>query len=271
MLCAEFIFRTVLNDISGEKSIRSVVLNFLDKGKNRDIIFVGSSVFYDLYDDSEKVYNLGMDGANAYTGLEIMRRENVLPVVIFVEMGINAIMQSDGLHKEVMNLFKNRENTLLRRNVFYCSRKENNALLIIRTLARNVLTSKKERGLEYISDSHFKRALGMYVNRQETRVEKGYYENEKVVEYLKRKKELIDYFIEKGVIVYLVRAPSHDDMHRARLLEYEIEENIFPHNHYNWVNEDNAFVHKKTTDGIHLLREDSKRFISELMELVPAN
>jgi hypothetical protein len=246
----------------GERSLRSVLFHYLEQKKPSNIVLVGSSITANIIDeDFEGVTNLGLDGANALTGLKIISESGDLPKLVIVEMGLNTLIQSRGLHQEIYQMFLDRCWTLWRREWLYCTRRENNLHLRLRTWVRNQSTSKNVRGLLASTPSWYQRALGQYVDRQRRREAQHFYESENVKLWLEQKKQLIDCLRQKGVKVILLRSPEAEELRAFRSAEYAMERAMFPPDQYEWIDPQLKGLEVATTDGIHPLREDSIRLL----------
>jgi hypothetical protein len=241
------------------------LFSYLEEPKPSEIVMVGSSIFANVIDEAfEGISNISFDGGNALTGLHIITEVEDVPEVIFVEMGLNALVQSQGPHAAVLKLFEERDAVLLRRKCLHSSRKENNLHLRFRTWVRNVSTGKQKRGLVKANPYFYERALGQYLHRQKERTVSGFYDREVVQIWLKDQKVLIDGLVERGSKVVLVRSPEAEEMREVRAHEYEVEEKVFPKDQYNWVDPQTWDGSFGTSDGIHLLRDDSMRLLSKL-------
>ncbi len=254
-----------------ERSLHSVLFAYLEAPKPSSVVMVGSSIFANVIDEEfPQVTNLGFDGANALTGLEILRQSGDRPRVVVVEMGLNSLAQSRGLHRALMDLFEERAAVLLRRSWLHASRRENNLHQRLRTWVRNRSTAKRVRGLNHADPVFYKRALGQYVHRQKQRTESGFYERQELMQWLQQQKDLIDALQKDGIKVLLLRSPEAEAMREARRHEYEIEEKFFPKGQYRWLDPQASGASFASRDGIHLLREDSMVMLRGVLERLSA-
>lgn len=250
-----------------ERSLHSVLFTYLESPKPSSVVLVGSSIFANVIDEEfPGVTNLGFDGANALTGLEILTQSGDRPRVVVVEMGLNSLAQSRGLHRGLMDLFEKRTEVLLRRRWLHSSRRENNLHLRLRTWVRNRSTAKKERGLSHADPVFYKRALAQYVHRQKQRTENGFYERQELKRWLQQQKDLIDTLQKDGVKVLLLRSPEAQAMREARRFEYEVEQAVFPIDQYRWLDPQASGISFASRDGIHLLRRDSIVMLAGVLE-----
>ena len=261
----EIYFRLSPPAKGAERTLSSILFNYLEAPKPSQKVLVGSSIFAHFIDENFEGYtNLGFDGANALTGLKVLKESKDKPKVIVVEMGLNTLVQCQGVHQDLYQLFEHRRWTLLRRSILHCSRQENNWHSLFRTWIRNASTQKNVRGLVAPRPDWYRRALSEYLDRQIKRVAQGYYTREVVQSWLAQEKQLIDEFISAGVKVILLRCPEALEMRAARKLEYELEEKIFPRDVYMWMDPQADGEAWQTTDGIHLLRDETIRLLARL-------
>lgn len=271
LMSLELFFRLTPDKTGAERSIRSVFFRYLELDQEAPIVLVGSSITYNMIDEEfSGIFNLGFDGANALTGLKIIRELKRKPKVVVVEMGLNTLAQSRGLHKGIMEMFEDRDWTLLRRQLLYSSRRENNLHQAFRTWVRNRGTAKTSRGLVAPKEQWYKRALGQYLDRHRKREASGYYDRNELGEWLDMQKKMIDDLRASGVEVILLRAPEAEELRRARAEEYEREERYFPKSDYRWLDPQSKRSGFATTDGIHLLRDDSIRLLAWIKKKIEA-
>lgn len=265
-MIAEVATRCWPASLGHERTLRSVLFNHLESDSSDGVVMVSSSIFANVIDEAlGGVSNLGFDGANALTGLRIIQENGNVPRVIFVEMGLNSLAQSRGVHQGIFEMFEERNWMLFRRSLLHASRRENNLHSRLRTLVRDLSTDKKVRGITKVNSAFYDRALAQYLHRQKQRDQAGYFHRKDLERWLQEQKKLIDDFISQGVKVVLVRPPEAESMREARAGEYEIEKQFFPATKYDWLDpmmDQGPFL---TSDGIHLLRDDSIRLLKVML------
>lgn len=269
----EVLCRSLPKNPSNERSLRFILFDYLENKQENPALLLGSSVFANyIHEVFPSITNLSFDGANAYTGLEIIYREKQVPKVLFIEMGLNSLYQSHGLHKDLIKSYEQKYWTLLRRKLLHSSRKENNLHLLSRTWIRNMSGKKEKRGYEKVYPQRYEKMLSRYILRQKQRYKTKYYESQRFKGLLQKQKKLIDHFIKNGTQVFLVRSPEAKEFSDIRKKEYAIEEKVFSRQQYQWIHFTPSHERYPTTDGIHLTRNASIQVIHKLLShLKPTN
>lgn len=254
---AELSLRHNPPQVEVQRTNRRILYEFFELPTIPMRVLLGSSIFYEFAPAGPSTFNLGFAGGNAYTGLIILRDSNKIPETIFVEMGLNSLLQCDGAHEGVMTLYDSINFSLNRRELFHLTRREYNFHQLLRSWARGY-SGKASSGNAWGSQEWHDRALASYIDRQKKRYQQGYYKRDRVKELLQKEKTMIDDLVEKGCRVFLVRPPEAGEYYKVRQREYAIEEMVFPKNQYHWIDLNRPDLDFQTSDGIHLVYEDSK-------------
>ena len=264
----EWVLRPWPEQTTQTRCLRSVLFSYLEGEKPSPVVMVGSSIFANFIEEEvdRPIVNLGLDGANAATGLEILKRVGDRPEAVIVEMGLNSLGQSQGLHLEVLEWVESSHWTLWRRKWLHLSRRENHLHGLLRTKVRNEGTDKKVRGYDRVDPTYHRGALANFIDRQKRREAGGYYEREEMKAWLLAQRQRIDELMAAGVKVLLVRCAEDAPLHEARAMEHALELEHVPLDRYPWLDLNQEPGPWTTTDGIHPLREPSIRALKRMLE-----
>lgn len=252
------------NIIKAEKYIYS-------QNSNSSTVMVGSSLTNNLPTQylSDRAINLGMSGGSSQTGLEIVRRKETKPSLLLVELNDTIGRELDArlidpLFHPLMSVIK------LYLPMF---RQEYRPTSVLVQYLENEY--KRKKGIEVkhqdekqIVKSDFrKKTIERLVENRS--IELNAQQKQLIVKQSEFIKTQIIDLQKKGVRVILFDIPGEpvvDNTIKQKQIK-QIIKSVFPENSFKWLPESSERTWV-TSDGIHLLQSNAKKYVLQLKELI---
>ena len=238
----------------------SVAENYIYKEEIPRALIVGSSMAARLFEEkfSSDTYNLSFSGGTALTGLNIIKENNKLPDVIFIETNL---IERNKNQKMIDILFKP---LISKINGKYLSLQYTyQPINILLTVIAKYFGSSETEKLNYTPN---KKLLEENLARQmETYNNVG---DINLYEILSEFKKIVTYFEKLGVEVVFFQMPVHKSILATKVYQNRrsVMLKMFPNSHFYWIDKDDFDIYK-TTDGIHLQYKSASEY-SDLLSRI---
>lgn len=228
------------------------------------IVIVGSSMSACLLEEklSMDVYNLSFSGGSALTGLNIIKKSNKIPDVIFIETNVIERKSNkdmlDNLFTPVIWKIKGKMLSLQ-----HTYQPINIALTLIRNYFGSSQTNRINRkpNEKVLKDSLIRQ-------HQANSCVEVFVDSEELIEL----KSFINYFKKFGAKIVFFQMPVHQTILSSK--RYYARQSIllkmFPQAEFNWIKKNNANKYQ-TGDGIHLLYKSAIEYSSVLNKIIDMN
>ncbi len=246
----------VMNAIRAER--------FVYAEKQVPVLVVGSSLAARLAGGSlgAKIHNMSFSGGSALTGLGIVHRAQARPSLVLIESNV---LDRFGDEEFIARLYH---------PFFYPVKRHIRALrseyqpINLFTTAMSSLY-KSRTGLLDAPQTVDPKALKSNIQIHQTK-EDAFELKSAFLKNVDDLKAIIDDLTGQGVRVAFFELPTNQVLasgHRSRSMRTHLKK-IFPENRFDWIDFDAIREDIRTTDGIHLVREDAHRAATILRQQV---
>lgn len=226
--------------------------SYLYNNINYQNVIVGSSMSRRInFNSINEFYNLSFGGLSIYDGFEIILRSNKIPKKIFIEINILNRFENNEFHDRLFNplLYKIKDEI----NILRVDKKP--CPIIVNQIIKSIQASKKEKVNTVNNDSTLKNAM---INIQKEKYSSTLSKNElekinnKIGSYILKLKK-------KGVEIVFFELPINYKLSNTNkaIQIRDFVKNNFPETSFLEL----AINDFQTTDGIHLGKEESKKFL----------
>jgi hypothetical protein len=216
-------------------------------------VLVGSSLTFRITNDMlpDNYYNLSLGGGSIFTGLEIIKRCERKPKVVFIETNIMIRPADEGL---LMNLFRPVVKDM--RHELPAFKEKNQPVNLLLPVFNKY--SAKAVGVKPFDASAASIGLRMHLKNNSI-VREGY--KDSLERGIGQLKSAIAELNKQGIKVVLFEMPVHCRLKSSPLVTYadiRIKES-FPEREYNWLPEPDCTAYQYS-DGEHLEYNSAKKF-----------
>ena len=258
--CAYFlaieVFRPVVSQAQNQWVMNAIRAERFVYAQNRaQVLVVGSSLAARLQDGSlgEGIYNLSFGGGSALTGLEVVGRVQVPPSLVLIESNVLDRAGDEAFTARLYHPFFYPARRYIR-----ALRHEYQPVNLFTTAISNLY--KSGTGLLDAPQKVDPRQLQGSIKAHRKNEEK-FALREAFLKNVEQLQSTIRALQGKGVRVAFFELPTNAALasgHRSSGMRTHLKE-IFPENRFDWIDLDAIRGDIRTTDGIHLVREDAHR------------